>query len=220
MRPAEGGGPHGGPPFRPAPGPDLVGSVVNPLWLAELPAREGVLAIARDPAPWVQELACHFSRVHLLEASDAFGAGDGGPPKGGGVCLPFPAGTFDCVVLWSLPRRLGGRRFGRSEARRFLAECRRVLRPGGCLYMAGEKGPGARGWTKALRGAGFRRVRAYYALPSHEGPGHLVPSSGRAVAAFERARPTRGRRSAVRATLARLGGHRFLYRSMIHLAEG
>jgi SAM-dependent methyltransferase len=64
--------------------------------------------------------------------------------QAGASALPYHNATFDCVV-WdgALGRRVGGVTTVDPPAvvAAVLAECRRVLRPGGCLYVGIATGP-------------------------------------------------------------------------------
>jgi len=137
----------------------------------------------------------------------------------------------------------------RSAARAaLLVYSRRALRPGGRLYVTHEnrlrqalltaaskagtpwelfhavvrrasRRPSPGGMVQALRSAGFRRVRSFYADPSHMNARYMIPCTRQATLACERALFREQRRRRMRRPLAALGLHRVLYGSVLHLAD-
>ncbi len=103
--------------------------------------------------------------------------------------LPFRPDSFDLIALSNVLENLGGKdRAERLEAQRaFLSRLRALLRPGGCLHLAGgnrfrrwwpaRERPDAeaclhtpRGYRRLLEAAGFADVSISWVLPSHRLP--------------------------------------------------
>ena len=205
----------------------------NWIWLADLAGTRAALCVGdasdtmanalsrRFEVTWVAEArAVELARLRTRLAT--------APPgvrlvRAGPDALPLDPESLDCVTLHGLfdwwPER--GIRAARAA---LLADIRRALRPGGCLYVAhanrrltrGSR-PGA--MTRALRRAGFRRVRSFYAEPSHLEARYVIPSTRQATLACERALFQEYRQRRLRRSLAALGLHRLLYGSVLHLAE-
>jgi SAM-dependent methyltransferase len=128
-------------------------------WLARAEDPDGaIVAALRRHGAWqggeVLELGCGTARFSpALAAGSARWTGlDRAPamlrlarPRAAGAgirlvraeaeSLPFPAGSFDAVVATWLLGDLSGKRRGRA-----LAECDRVLRPGGAVWLAENAG--------------------------------------------------------------------------------
>ena len=127
----------------------------NWLWLVDLARWERALDVQGGIGTMTAALARHFTSVHYVDASR--------PPlqfararfsedrsanvacaQAGAGALPYRNATFDCVV-WNvaLGRGVPGVALVDSPAvlAAVLTECRRVLRPGGCLYLGIATGP-------------------------------------------------------------------------------
>ena len=127
----------------------------NWLWLVDLARWERALDVQGGIGTMTAALARHFTSVHYVDASR--------PPlqfararfsedrsanvacaQAGSGALPYRNATFDCVV-WNvaLGRGVPGVALVDSPAvlAAVLTECRRVLRPGGCLYLGIATGP-------------------------------------------------------------------------------
>jgi len=127
----------------------------NWLWLVDLARWERALDVQGGIGTMTAALARHFSSVHYVDASR--------PPlqfararfsedrsanvacaQAGAGALPYRNATFDCVV-WNVAigRGVSGVALVDSPVvlAAVLTECRRVLRPGGCLYLGIATGP-------------------------------------------------------------------------------
>src|SRR5438309_489902 len=127
----------------------------NWLWLVDLARWERALDVQGGIGTMTAALARHFTSVHYVDAAR--------PPlefararfredrsanvacaQAGAGALPYPNATFDCVV-WdgALGRGVSGVAMVDPPAvlAAVLTECRRVLRPGGCLYVGIATGP-------------------------------------------------------------------------------
>lgn len=168
-------------------------------------------------------LASHFLQVHCLDTADGGGV-DEAPAvrrRPGNVSLaraslanlPYADGSVSCIVT-----RLELLN-GPAAA---LAECRRVLRPGGCLSLGfdnpfwsqriaqrlrGCAGEPARirpsGVIRALIEAGFADVQRYCVEPSLANPWSMFPATGHVPARHEAVKHFGPMQTAVRATVAR-----------------
>jgi len=194
----------------------------NWLWLAELSRWERALEVCSDTSPQTAGLAEHFRFVHCVRVDDgrlrrewqdlvASGYANVLPACAAATRLPYRDGVFDCVALDDVGTQAASRY-------RVLPECRRILRPGGCLFM-GTRSRGLRRLTRALTRAGFPVVRAFGAEPSWDAPRCMIPLKRAAILGYERwVRRSSPMRDVIRLMLARLGARRLLYRSVILLA--
>jgi len=119
-----------------------------------------VADVGCGPGHYARALVERGLRVVALDLSagilaEAQRAGTPGLVRADMRCLPFRSGSLDgcfaCASLLHLPRR---------EAPTALAECRRVLRVGGVLYLALKEGSGAE-WVDA-EGHGARFFVYYH----------------------------------------------------------
>jgi len=230
----------------------------NWVWLADFAGRHAAFCVGDAGDTMAEALSRHFEQTWVAEAR----AGEfarlctrlaTAAPAVRLVCagpdvLPLGPESLDCVTLHGLfdwwPGE--GTRAERTAARTaLLADCRRALRPGGCLYVAHGNplrqrlrtaaSKAARPWApvrtavgsapspgemaQALRRAGFRRVRSFYADPSHLNARYVIPRTRQATLACERALFRDARRNPMRRPLAALGLHRILYGSVLYLAN-
>jgi SAM-dependent methyltransferase len=153
-------------------------------------ARRRLLEIARrlDSAPArLRLLDVGCSRGHFLEAARALGFAAEGVEPAAGVAAEaraaglevhtgrleeqrFPDGRFDAVTLFEVIEHL-------PEPRPLLAECRRILRPGGILLLSTGN---AASWTARAMGARWD----YFRL--ERDPGHVSFYNPRSIALLAR----------------------------------
>ncbi len=175
----------------PPPSPASAGAGSNWLWLAEIARWNATLELDLDGSRLGPDLIRHFSDVEFHAI-------------GQDAALPFRRRTFDCVTLNGVIERLVSSR-GLSVSAvlpPLFAECRRVLRAGGCLYVGtGAVQPQATPsrWQlltgagrplavdRWLVDAGFRSVQSYWVDPCLDRPYVMVPATRRALLARERA---------------------------------
>lgn len=206
-------------------------SELNWIWLANLRTNMAleVLEHGRDPDPRIEMV---FDRVehHRVEP--------------GRLQIPANDGSADVVFLHDLLPRLSLRASGnRPEpaAIEMLAECRRVLRSGGRIFLTFENA----GWYRNLltrtprgeqradssrplslttvrswlRRSGFVDERVLF-VSTHSGlPATLVPASVPALLAHERMRSASATRRFVRQALIRLGLAPLLHRRLFVLGR-
>ena len=255
--------------------PPMEDPIGNWVWLADFAGTRAALCLGEAGDTMAEALSRHFELTWVAEARAGEFArlqtrlAPTAPAvrlvRAGPDALPFGAESLDCVTLHGLfdwwPGE--GTHAERTKARAaLLADSRRVLRPGGCLYVAHENrlrqtlrtaaskagrpwklvhtvarlvaqglgahsgdapgpawsGPSPGEMAQALRSAGFRRVRSFYADPSHMNPRYVIPRTRQATLACERALFRELQRSPMRRPLAALGLHRVLYGSVLHLA--
>jgi SAM-dependent methyltransferase len=121
----------------------------NWLWLAELSRWERALDLGVSAVPQTAGLAEHFTSVHYLRRDrsllggswtelTAEGYANVAPVCGAPVELPYRDAAFDCVAVddgcAGALAHTTGIAF-RAIQNALLEECRRILRPGGCLYV-------------------------------------------------------------------------------------
>jgi SAM-dependent methyltransferase len=215
----------------------------NWVWLTSFVGRDAALDIGGTVSSMAPALSRHFRVVHHLEASTLFAefaarrfAQDGLRnilvSQGSAAELPFPDEAFDCLTLHGVvPRASHSAR--RADAQRIFTECRRVLRPGGRIYVAaanplwyGRRLVGASARSKdeqamirAARGGGFRDLERYYAFPTFDRPRELVPATRRASYARETVEASGTLRGAVRRATALVGLYTMLAPAVVFIAR-
>jgi len=222
----------------------------NWLWLADLPGRERALAIQGGVGTLMAPWARHFGFVHHLASPRSLQVQSADPDTaniataGASPCaLPYRDAAFDCVI-WEGVLERGVTAARGADASAVLAqvfgECRRVLRPGGCLYL----GVAVAAWPgrpvgaarilsalarivlrcaavipqvvwRLLKEAGFSSVQAFYIDPSFHQPWSITPARRRAVLAYE---SRQAASAGLRWWIAWLGLHPLLYESHMFLA--
>lgn len=224
----------------------------NWVWLCEFERRDAALDIAAHPSPMALALARHFGVVHQIalspdvaEMTRAHASSDDLANVDSAVVdtldeLPYQDESFDCVALHDTLHAGDGGLLSRGSRRRrdeaLLRECRRLLRPGGWLYVATSnpvwhghaRRPldlvrSARALHRAsprfIATAGFDPVHAYYALPAHRGRRALVPATRAAAIAFEGLAHGGGLGDRVRRALAWAALYKGLAPSLVYLAR-
>jgi SAM-dependent methyltransferase len=194
----------------------------NWVWLTSFDRREAALDIGGTVSSMAPALSRHFRFVHHLESSALLAdfaerrfAQDGLDnvvvARGSATDLPFCEDAFDCVTVHG-PAHEG--------LPRILEECRRVLRPGGRLYVAFEnpawygrlrKRAERRGRESAIvpaaKTAGFGQLSRFYAFPTFDRPRVIVPGTRRALYARE----TVEARGIIRRSIRRAAAYAGLY---------
>jgi SAM-dependent methyltransferase len=214
----------------------------NWVWLTSFVGREAALDVGGAVSSMAPALSRHFRVVHHLEASALLAefaaqrfAQDGLPnvtvSRGSAAALPFRDDAFDCMTLHgAIPRIDDGTR--PAAVRAIFAECRRVLRPGGRVYIA-FRNPvwygrladtaawhdGERAIVPAARVAGFTELQRYYAFPTFDRPRVLVPATRRASYARETIEADGSIRRPARRAAALLGLYALLSPSVVIVAR-
>jgi SAM-dependent methyltransferase len=221
-------------------------AVANWMWLTKPLGRAAALDVGSRRGTLAAALSQHFARVTFqahsapaasfallrfaedrLDRNSVLVAAPG--------AYPYPHASFDCVAVSRLA--LAGVDGGAGALRHELAEWRRLLRVGGCLYVGLDN----RWWVgrclrwrdgartsgrpqspsqlaRLLAHAGFRRIRVYYVEGAHDQLNSVVPRARRAVLAWARQAGGSRRSRAVRSLVTRLGLHALLFRTCIALA--
>ncbi|MFL5613851.1 MAG: class I SAM-dependent methyltransferase [Gemmatimonadaceae bacterium] len=230
----------------------------NILWMLEIEEWRSALHVMGGNAALTCAIANHFEEVVYLDSRPSFAelarrrlADEGvlnatvrvGDPR----ALPYADASFDWIAaqdaLDAMPTDDATTPWDTMKG--ILTECRRVLRPGGGLYVRAAnrhdlgtwlpamsaRGPrqGANGnvpgaavsarWLRnALRDAGFSDVRLYYVEPTRALPMALIPATRKAVAVYE----SRGHLASASARFRRLMAgarlHASLYSALVALA--
>jgi SAM-dependent methyltransferase len=157
--------------------------------------------------------------------------------------LPFENASVDCVALHDASLAMDS-----PNAAALLAECSRILKPGGWLYVGMSndasfsrvrRSPLA--WAArfafevlvpsivrramssstdaAVHRAGFAQVRRYFAWPSEASQRMLIPAERTAAVAHERLDRIASKRGRLRATIAGFGLYSGLYPVRIFLCR-
>lgn len=236
---------------RPDAMPDRRSSAIGPgreanwLWIAPDVGRDCLLVIGDLTSSYERGLSTRFARIERIPVSSVqrlLACAD----SSGCERLPYDDGCVDCVVSndlvssWSESGREPYRDAGFLNA---LSELRRVLRPGGVLWLSGPNARWYRRWLpwasrsgratdraprrprvfevnamrRALTEVGFSETRAYFVESSIEDLVAVVPASRRAAVAYERERWPRATLPA-RTWWAARGLHELLYPDAFVLA--
>jgi hypothetical protein len=193
------------------------GGEVNWLWLAPHVGRGCALVIGDLTSSYQDGLSTHFDRIDKVPIASLRQADAGSTAAVLHSRLAYDDASVDCVVSndlvgeWSPSGNspLRDPHFGAA-----IAELRRLLRPGGFLFLSGQN---AR-WHRALlrwgadeshktgqtgrrrstlhlgaaramlAKAGFSETRAYFVEPSVRDAATVLPASRRAALAYERER--------------------------------
>jgi SAM-dependent methyltransferase len=216
----------------------------NWLWLAPRAGRSRALVIGEIPLLYERGLSAHFEQVENLPVASLHYAAPVEPKANHSANLLYEDASVDCVVSTDLVNAWPASRRSPFRDPRFVAvltELRRLLTPGGVLFLSG---PNAR-WYRALlrRGvgewgrfvrsghtgpslhlgaarhalsrAGFSETRAYFVERSVGDA--VIPACRRATVAYERERLPRTNVS-LRALWAAGGLYELLYPDAFVLA--
>jgi hypothetical protein len=203
-------------------------SWTNWLWLTPTDSRDLALIVGDVRADVASALRQEFARVEQ-RTTRALGESEDAREM---LAIAPERRLADCVVLGDSV--LGDRAGSRHHAA-LLATARAALRDGGCLFVAGANAacrhraeigaadvgcaPLPRDLERQLLRAGFRDVRRFYALPTHNALHTLVPATRSATTAIEQWDHWRSaRRRFARCTAARVGLHGWMYPSLAYLA--
>jgi ubiquinone/menaquinone biosynthesis C-methylase UbiE len=230
----------------------------NILWMLEIEQWRSALDLMGGTGALTCAIAHHFDEVVYFDARPSMAAfarrrldaeelSNVTVREGDPTSLPYPTASFDWIaaqdVLDALATRAGE---ARVLMKGMLAECRRLLRPGGGLYLRVANSrdfasgapfttllPRARRKRKerpnvaalsprwletALRDAGFADVRLYYVEPSRELPMALIPATRSAVRVYESRGHFVSLSGRLRRLVARAGLHATLYSAQVALA--
>jgi SAM-dependent methyltransferase len=205
----------------------------NWVWLTSFVRRDAALDVGGVVSSMAPALSRHFDVVYHLEPSAALAEfatrrfaqdrlGNVVVCRGAPAALPFRDESFDCVTLH------GGAPPARPRS--VLAECRRVLRQDGRIYVAFDnplwygrlarvtRGRGRR-VVPSARAAGFREVECYYAFPTFDRPRVLVPATRRASFARETVEAPAGLRGTARRLATLAGLHAMLAPGVVVVAR-
>ncbi len=193
-------------------------SRANWLWMVPMPSWNRAIELAPIGSRLPGALDEHFDRVdHLALDPEA--------------PLPFADASVDCVAIHD-----AGAALSSPHAAALLAECSRILMPGGWLYIGMTndasfsrathsplrwlvrfasdvltRSRSAAPVDAAVRRAGFSQVRRYFAWPSEASQRMLIPAERSAAVAHERLDRIASHRRRLRMTIASLGLYSGLY---------
>jgi SAM-dependent methyltransferase len=190
-------------------------SRANWLWMVPVPSWERALELAPEGSRLPGALDEHFERVDHLTLDP-------------GATLPYADASVDCVAIHD-----AGAALASPNAAALLAECHRILTPGGWLYIGMANDASFRNvkrsplaWAfhfarevlvpaplrrvasaidRAMHRAGFAQTRRYFAWPSEASQRMLIPAERSASVAHERLDRIASKRGRVRAMIAAFG---------------
>jgi ubiquinone/menaquinone biosynthesis C-methylase UbiE len=229
----------------------------NILWMLEIEQWRSALDLMGGSGALTCAIANHFDEVVYLDTRpsmaelarrrlNAEGVLNASVREGNPTLLPYANASFDWIAAQDVLDALVTHNAAgpRVLMKAILIECRRVLRPGGGLYLRAANSQdlpslplmrflarrhqaignsssvalSSRWLRRALRQAGFADVRLYYVEPSRELPMALIPATRSAVEVYE----SRGHlvrfSGRLRRLAARAGLHATLYSALVALA--
>ena len=197
-------------------------SRANWLWLVPMPSWNHAVEIAPATSRLPGALDQHFARVDRVNIDKAWR-------------LAFDDASVDCIALHD-----SGNAVSTPAGASLLAECHRVLAPGGWLYFAINNHQSITRWhgsrlawfkqlardivtrrsparamnlatDRAIEMAGFAHARRYFAAPSEAAQRILIPAERSAVIAQERLDRALSKNRPLRSVLANFGLYDALY---------
>ena len=216
----------------------------NWLWLAPRGGRSRALVIGEIPLLYRRGLSAHFEQVESVPVASLHYAATLDSKANPSANLLYEDASVDCVISTDLVNAWPSSRsspFRDPRSIAALTELRRVLTPGGLLFLSGPNARwyrallrrGVGKWSRlaraghtgpslclgaarnALTRAGFSETRAYFVERSVGDA--LVPACRRATVAYERERMPRTN-VPVRALWAAAGLYELLYPDVFVLA--
>lgn len=181
----------------------------NWVWLLAPPRQERAIVVAPEGDTLARVLSPHFPAIRRVTSP-------------GGTSPRIDDESADLIAISRLESSVAA---GHDVAS-LVRDCRRALRPGGCLLVTFanplwarrlRQGPGSPGHVgrrrvlRALAGAGFERIASYYLQPYPEAAGSIIPIWAPAAEHHERMQHISSRIGRLRPLFARLGGHGLLY---------
>lgn len=181
----------------------------NWVWLLAPPRQERAIVVAPEGDTLARVLAPHFPAIRRVTSP-------------GAASPPIGEELVDLVAISRLERTTAAG----GDLHSLVHDCRRALRPGGCLLVTFanplwarrlRQGPGSprhvgrRTVLRALAAAGFGRIASYYLQPYPEAAGSIIPIWAPAAEHHERMQHISSRIGRLRPLFARLGGHGLLY---------
>jgi hypothetical protein len=178
-------------------------ATANWRWLADLSRTDDALYAGNAGHRLPSVLALQFARVTSIDRSD---------PGAAAALAALPDQSFDYAVMPGIFDWWPGR------PNDVPAHAFRLLRPGGWLALAGNRGARPSRLHSRLGGAGFAAIRGYGLSPDCDRPSMIVPRQRAAAVACERERRRQYGASPFRLIFAALGLHGPLYGGWLSLA--